>query len=212
MDKLFQEKPRLEVSVFLRWLANFYMQEITPEILAAYQSKEGQDFLAYLETEESLHPVLEDLKDLISDHQNWTSLTLDLAGDYSRVFLGAGRRHFAPPYASAYLSDTGLLYQKATSEMQSILRDLNIGNKSNEAEDHLSIQLNILAELINRSEESESTRHAINFVDQHLLAWLPEFHSDCQKLQKHKFYGSLTGCLIAFLKDLSLKLKHLAFH
>jgi anaerobic sulfite reductase subunit A len=139
----------------------------------------------------------------------------DLAVDYAKVFYGAGivdSRNAAYPYESIYTSDRRLVMQEARDEMFHLLQSKDIGVKKGYdiPEDHLFIQLEFMAfmckEALNAiNENDERTAQLLiedqkEFIEKHLMNWVPEFSEDVKKFAQTDFYKGLATVAERFIK------------
>ncbi len=138
----------------------------------------------------------------------------DLAVDYAKVFLGAGLVDInlaAYPYESVYTNSKKMVMQEARDEMLANLRahQLELQHVYNELEDHLFVQLEFMAVMCertlaaigdeNHARAMECLTDQQNFVDNHLLNWVPQF---CQDVERHAvtdFYKGLAKVTCQYL-------------
>ncbi|KZK93378.1 Chaperone protein TorD [Pseudovibrio sp. Ad5] len=199
-------------SLVYRWLASFFTSEAKIETLESYSSPEGRALLDVFSQAPALTSFTGELAKLTElSVESYQSKVLDLATAYSRLFLGVGGQHSAPPYESAYYNEKGTLFQKPTADMNKILQDLGISieNSMKEPADHLGVQLNVLAEYIDREALAEangdhetvytSHQNQIRFLSNHLLNWVPSFCESCKRFDKSDFYKELANALSAWL-------------
>lgn len=167
-----------------RWLAQFLLCPPTRETLEAYRADDGQRILDQLEALPALAPVAAWLRDQVAEGQDLADLQKRMTRAFSLAFEMGGPRA-VPPYASVYLSDSGRLFQKPTRDMVALLNELDMGLPAdvNEPADHLAIQLHISAELLERAEDGqELPLTPSDFLDSHVLTWLPDFAERCENL------------------------------
>ena len=108
----------------------------------------------------------------------------EMAIIYSEVML-----HLAPPYASMFLSDTGMLNAEPAEDVLrlyvrsgfEVLPEWRAG-----AADHLGVELYYLAWLI-----SAGSPVALDFLNRHLLTWAPVCCLAVERAQAHPFYSTL---------------------
>jgi len=126
-------------------------------------------------------------------------LRIDLAAEYNRVFLGMSANPIAP-YESVYTSPDRLLMQDARDEVLALYRaealapneDLRI------PEDHLAIEFDFMAFLCKKaalacSENDQAgideyTAKQRDFLNRHLLVWVPDMLSDMEERVSTDFY------------------------
>ena len=132
----------------------------------------------------------------------------DLAADGKKIFLGMGisRAEAAIPFESVYTSPV------ARAHMQSIFKakGLENSNAQNLPEDHISVELELMAYLCTEMQEclaagnlpgvSASTAEQKEFLVRHLLNWAPSFCADVQNCAGTQFYKALAKITIGFLR------------
>jgi TorA-specific chaperone len=135
-----------------------------------------------------------------------------LGAAHARLFDGVGGYEMAPPYRSVYDSKDSLLCQEATAEMDRALRQhrLKLEDKVCEPADHLSIQLDAMAQLALRvAEEAEHKARALppllaeqaDFLDKQLLSWVRRFAQRLVAVDALGFYAGLASVLVAVLEQ-----------
>ncbi|MCB2100312.1 MAG: molecular chaperone TorD [Rhodobacterales bacterium] len=193
-----------------RWLAGLFARELTAREIGGYRAVQGQALLMDLaRSTPALAGGVEALRAALRAETPDTELALDLAGDYARLFLGVARRQAAPPFASAYLSERGLLFQEATRRMENVLRyhDLSIPDDFKEPADHIAVELTVMAELAGRGAVTDNPAarrlraEQADFLDIHLLTWLPDFARDCAQFDSRGVYGALATATHDFITD-----------
>ena len=199
-------------SLVYRWLASFFTSEVKIETLESYSSPEGKALLDVFALAPELSSFINQLSQMAQlPKEDYQSQVLDLATAYSRLFLGAGGAHSAPPYESAYYNEKGTLFQKPTADMNKLLQELGISIESSlkEPADHLGVQLNVLAEYIDREALAEANgdrasaqslhENQIWFLSNHLLNWVPSFCKGCKRFDPSGFYEQLAAALNTWL-------------
>ncbi|MDR0501485.1 MAG: molecular chaperone TorD family protein [Coriobacteriales bacterium] len=135
----------------------------------------------------------------------WERTLTDLAIDFARVFLGHGiNAHSAAyPFESVHTSAKRLLMNDARDEVLAIYRANGIEktNAWREGEDHIALELEFISLLIERTlellqvKDEEQVfsllRTQLNFLDNHLLNWVPMLVIEMQKFAKTDFYRAL---------------------
>ncbi|MGY0616416.1 molecular chaperone TorD [Vibrio sp. FJH11] len=202
--KAFNEK-RAEI---YWWFSSLFVKELADKELEAYHSVEIRSFLAGLSENDTLKPSIDVLVDALNRLQNRKDAQLALAADFCELFLKT-EKYGAPPYASLYICETGLLNNKSTQEMEKLMADFGvpIDDKLNEPADHLAVELDFLGSMIIRSNELEQEKHMEqafsnqnDFIERQLLSWLPQFAAKCQQMDDFGFYASVAQLLVAFCK------------
>jgi len=148
----------------------------------------------------------------------WENSVDELAVDYSRIFIGYGFDAFsaAYPFESVYTSEKRLLMQDARDEVLAIYRSAGLDKQASwkEGEDHLGVELEFQSVLcqrasvaLNKGDEDEA--HALlkiqaNFLEDHLLSWVPLMTADLQRFAQTDFYralGYITDGFLAFDRE-----------
>lgn len=136
----------------------------------------------------------------------WENSLTDLAVDYARIFLGNGIDSYSAsyPYESVYTSPKRLLMQEARNEVVAIYRSegLDKSQEWKEAEDHIALELEFMQAMAARTaaalHESNDgmAAHLIkvqaNFLECHLLNWVPMLTADMRSYAKTDFYLGLS--------------------
>lgn len=190
------------------WFSSLFAKELTDKELQAYHSVEIRSFLAGLGENDALKPSIDDLVDALNRLQNRQDAQPELAADFYELFLKT-EKYGALPYASLYIGETGLLNDKPAQEMEKLMADFGvpIDDKLNQPADHLAVELDFLGNMIIRSNELEQEKHMEqafsnqnDFIEHHLLSWLPQFAAKCQQMDDFGFYASVAQLLVAFCK------------
>lgn len=202
--------PAMPHSFTYRWLAGFFSGELSAEAMAFYRGGDGAVLLEDLAHSPPLEPFVEAIRSAIADCHRLDERRLDLAAAFAKLFLGAGGPKSAPPYESAYRSESGMLFQEPMAQMAELLRqlDMSVADTLKEPPDHIAIELNALAILSEREEQvrqSGEPRLAevlcdqrVALLDDHLLAWLPDFAADCAKHDSSGFYAAAANAVLGF--------------
>ncbi len=141
-----------------------------------------------------------------------TAVASTLGVSHAQMFLGVSAYEAAPPYRSVYNSTRGLLCQQATAEMERVLRQhrLRLDDRVNEPSDHLSIQLEVMAQLaLRHSEEAESGANNLiqlqaeqaRFLAEQLLSWLPDFERRVIEVDSLGFHAGLVNVIRRVLEQ-----------
>ena len=138
----------------------------------------------------------------------------DLAVDFARIFLGAGvaDSSAAFPYESVYTSQEAIIMQEARDQVKAIYakKGLSVADKRAEFfEDHIAIELDFMAflckeaqsilDLQDESEASACLEEQIDFLNGHLLNWVPSFCKDIEKYADTEFYKGVAKITSGYL-------------
>ncbi len=144
----------------------------------------------------------------------WDNSLTDLAVDYVRTFIGHGVDAFsaAYPFESVYTSEKRLLMQDARDEVLAIYRAAGLDKKDSwkEGEDHLALELEFEQILANRTTEAlesgdEEEAAALlttqqNFLNDHLISWVPMMTADMKRFAQTDLYQGLAYLTDGFLE------------
>ncbi len=142
------------------------------------------------------------------------SPVVDLAVDYARIFLGCGPKQGegAFPYESVYTSHRGLIMQEARDEVVAVYRNEGMvrDESYNEPEDHIAFELVYMEYLCSRMQEALQNNDddlALSYLDKqrdflnkHLLNWVPGFCDDVERIAGSDFYKALAKITVGYLK------------
>ncbi|WP_371225044.1 TorD/DmsD family molecular chaperone [Roseovarius sp. 2305UL8-3] len=185
-----------------RWLAQFFLSPPSAEQLEQYRGPDGQQVLSACRSVPALAPVVGLLDAMIAPGQDLEAEQKGFARAFSQAFDVGGPRS-APPYASVYVSERGLLCQEPTREMNRILSGLQmtLPGGVNEPSDHIAIQLHVAAELCDREQAGQHLPiPTVAFLEQHLLNWLPEFADRCARLSGPPRISLLTNAALDLVR------------
>lgn len=188
------------------WLSSTLAAELTSEQLAQYQSAEVHSFLQGLATTPQLTAPVEKFLSRLAAANLRSNARLELSADFAQAFLG-NTKTSAPPYESVFTSPDGHLMQEAYVQMTKILEqhNINVSEKYSEPADHIAIQLDFMGNLVLKTLESDSeaeirTAFAAqhNFIEQHLLNWLPALAEKVRSCDSFGFYAAVVELTQAF--------------
>lgn len=198
MTDSWQEVWRLRAKLY-SFLGNCLLEPIQGSSVVALSAKFWEEF--------PLGPGNEHLQNGLEQLRQCTT-KLDTLGEeeaihqvmleYTPLFLGPGRPQ-APPWESVYRTSQNMLFGAPTFEVREALSHygLEIRGKNKQPEDHIGLELMFLAAVSERLSEPVSEKHAsyvreqIRFIDEHLLAWVPDLCRDAQNHGNVGFYGGL---------------------
>lgn len=152
-----------------------------------------------------------------------TNKRSQLACEYARVFLAAGtytqERTTAIPYESAFTSEEQLMMQDARDDVLFHFRHdgFKIDPSLHEPEDHLSFELEYLSCMSKRAKDLSmheqwnelelNIARQSEFIELHLLNWLPALLETAQKYAQLTFYIGMLLVTIGYLQDTKLFLE-----
>ncbi len=194
-----------ERATLLRWLAGAFAKEQTPETLAALGTDASNALLREAADATGLRDDLDGLLALVDSRPDVGAFALDLATDYARLFLGAGGRGTTvQPYESVYTSQQGTLFQKATGEMEALLREYGLAaSGTKEPADHVAVELEFLAQLtadLAQGAVPEAAALRDRLLREHLLVWVPGFCDACIERDRQGFYAGTARLVQGLLR------------
>ncbi len=197
------------------WLSSLLSKELTQQELDNYHTPEIRSFLSGLGENETLAPAVEKLVDALNRLQDRDDAQLELSADFCQAFLATDKSS-ALPYASIYLTKEKNLNGKPAEEMAALMTEhhVSVGSEFNEPADHIAIELDFMGHLVIKSNELEQQAHMEEalakqgeFLDQHVLTWIPQFSERCNQVDDFGFYSSLCELVVRFCE---LDLQYLA--
>lgn len=142
------------------------------------------------------------------------STLTDLAVDYAGVFLAAGKLEggAAFPYESVYTSPDHLIMQEARDQVLKLYREegLDRSDAFQVPEDHLALEFEFMAYLCQKTHAARAANEnqvaaeclakQKNFLEQHLLNWVPAFCADVQRIARTDFYKAVAQVTRGYLE------------
>lgn len=143
----------------------------------------------------------------------WENSVTELAIDYAKVFIGHGVDAFsaAYPFESVYTSEKRLLMQGARDDVLAVYKKAGLAKQASwkEGEDHISLELEFILILCNRTvdalranDDDKAVAALIeqrNFLKDHLNAWAPMMTADMKRFARSDFYQGLAYLTDGFL-------------
>lgn len=124
----------------------------------------------------------------------------ELAVDYATVFLAAGSAEGAAaiPCESVYTSSKRIFMQEAWEDVSRRYAEKGLGKDGavdDLHEDHLALELEFMGWLV----DNGSIEEQADFLNAHLLNWVPAFAADIEKYARVDFYKAVGRITAAFL-------------
>ena len=132
--------------------------------------------------------------------------------DFAKLFVGPFSL-LAAPYGSVYLDGERKVMGDSTLDVKNRYREAGVDTAGNfkDAPDHIAAELEFMHYLIFKEIESFSNSNAEaavgfihkqkSFLEDHLMAWVPQFADNIIKNAENPFYANLAKATKAFLKD-----------
>jgi len=192
-----------------RWLSAVFAKETDTKALAVYRS-DGH-FLDELSPRPEFKAAVDTIRKSLEQDLDLDDLAIELASEFSYLFLGVGGSHAAPPYESAYVSESGALYQDSTVQTERVLEryGLNVRPDIPEPADHIAFQLELMAVMAEREETISDDTLALrmlraeqkDFLENHLMNWVPKFSRDCSAGSPGGFYDGIARLTSKILEE-----------
>jgi TorA-specific chaperone len=152
----------------------------------------------------------------------WEGSITELSVDYSRTFIGSGVNGYSAAYLyeSVYTSGRRLLAREARTEVLEAFRENHlVKGKWNDIEDHLALELEFMQILSLRTKNAladgdedaaiEHIRRQYDFLQNHLLNWLPMLVGDILRFSQTKFYRGLGKLSLGYCEEDKVVLQEL---
>jgi len=146
--------------------------------------------------------------------KNIDDLQIRLAADYARLFLSINK---IPPHPSESVYREGTMMQYSRDEVLRAYWSFGVDKTKNftEPEDHIAVELSFLAylcekahEALEKGDKKEAKRYMQgqkDFLENHLVKWLPRLVKDIRGTARTPFYKSIAVLTQEFVEtDLSL--------
>ena len=189
-------------------LARLFREEVDLPTLRELQQMRFPQATGNAAADEGYHQLYNYLK------RAWDDSVTELAIDYVSTFIGHGVNGYsaAYPYESVYTSERRLLMQEARAEVLATLRENELVRGSwNEAEDHIALELEFMqrmalraAEALGDAAEEEAIaylRTSYDFLENHLLNWVPMLVADMRMHARTLFYQGLGQLTFGTLQE-----------
>lgn len=130
-----------------------------------------------------------------------------LLWEYTRLFIGPYKLP-CPPWESVYTSPKRLMLQDAADQVLQAYREAGLSISTPDVmPDHIGAELYFLALLLQKLHTETDRRELLlktinNFMQAHIVRWVPEFSRDLKKSAETGFYkalGHITGNLVDFV-------------
>ena len=156
-------------------------------------------------------PAVEFIQTMREEFEAFDNLEL-LIVDFSKLFVGPYTL-FAAPYGSVYLDGERKIMGDSTLDVQNRYREAGLDTAKNfkDAPDHITAELEFMYYLIFKEIESFSNSDIETaialiqkqkfFLEDHLMAWVPEFASNIVEHAETSFYQNLAKTTKAFLRE-----------
>lgn len=182
-----------------RFLAGVFGTEVDADFLQSATSGELRQLLDDLQCESDLKDAIDLLKFNLDQRSHDASAIMDLRVIFSSLFLGAGGRKSAPPYASYYATEKASLSHTCVSEIEEIYRKHELAPHSgfSEPADHIAAMLSFCSELALQPEKQPDFKA---FLQTHMKSFSQGFSEDCSSYDSDGFYLACANLLRALIE------------
>ncbi len=189
-------------------ISRLFRVEVDEPCLRELQSMRFPTATGNAKVDEGYHMLYDYLR------RAWDDSITELAIDYVHTFIGHGVNGYsaAYPFESVYTSERRLLMQEARAEVLQTFRENNLKRgKWTEGEDHIALELEFMQRMSLRTAEAleaddddaaiESLRTQQDFLEKHILNWLPLLVTDMRLFAKTLFYQGLAQLAIGYVEE-----------
>ncbi|NTS75766.1 molecular chaperone TorD [Catenovulum sp. SM1970] len=187
------------------WFSTLFSRELDETSFNAHLNEQGQLLLTHLAQVPELEVEVNAVKQGLNLINQQAHPHLESAVEFTQLFLG-DLKQSAPPYASVYLSEQALMFQKPHQDMVILLnaQGLTVNKSFNEPADHLAIQLDYLGNLILSAIKADdialAEQEQAAFIQHHILNWLSLFIDKLKQCKQSGFYLHLAQLLKTYLE------------
>jgi putative dimethyl sulfoxide reductase chaperone len=166
----------------------------------------------FAKTDAAIDQAVRRIEDYLGGPDALSSEAIDrLRWDYTRMFIGPGRVP-APPWESVYRNGEHLHFSDETLDVRDAYRKYQLATRElgREPDDHVGLELDFLhrlsametdaAEQGNEARLAELLEDHRTFLDEHVLAWVPEWIVDVLRSADTDFYRGMAQLLGAFVR------------
>lgn len=199
------------------FLSRVYRQEVSFALLSEMASDDN--LVGKEETTSEGRKILKEFARKLRG-SDLKKLEIELAAEYANLFLNVGN-HLVFPYESVYTSEERLLMQEPRDQVLNEYRQegLDKSKEFTEPEDHIAIELEFMSYLCEKTiksmyEDDKERSLAYlkkqkDFLEKHLLVWVPDFCEDLEKATESDFYkgiATLTKNYLSFEQETIVEL------
>ena len=210
--KNFKELAEYRSSIY-GFIAAVYRQEVTSELLRQIKAQQFQEVLSSLGVKLNNGFFQNSEREMLEN----------LAIEYTQLFVGPGK-HISPHESVHHKKEgvqSGQLWGELTAQVKGIIESSGLEYESEYTgmPDHISVELEFMQQVVQHEAqawEADDDETALlclenekNFVDQHLLGWIPDFCEKVIKTAEMPFYREMAGLTRSFIEFEKQELKKL---
>jgi len=156
-------------------------------------------------TEENFEKYFESFENGLSGEK--TEVSLEVAREYTRLFINGFPSVVAPPYGSVYLEKEGLVFGKTTSEVLRFYHEAGFTLKEDisDPSDHVAHELEFMGILTGQEAQATGAERVkleevqIDFLSRFILPWVPGFCERIREQSRSTFYQTLASLTREFI-------------
>jgi len=186
------------------FLAAVYRQELTSELLQQMKDHHFQEVLSSLGVKLNNGFFQNSEKELLEN----------LAVEYARLFIGPGK-HISPHESVHHKKEgvqSGQLWGELATQVKNIIKSSGLEYESEYTgmPDHISVELEFMQRVVQHeaqaweADDDETAllclKNEINFVDDHLLGWIPDFCEKVIETAEMPFYREMARLTRSFIE------------
>lgn len=185
-------------------LAALHDRELTAEMCAVLRSCDfplGMGLLPQTKEEQDVRQFMAEVLATIPARLTQDDLD-DLAAEYAAIYLNGAYR--VSPYESVWIDEDHCMCQRSMFELRKIYASAGyaITNWRQRPDDHLVFQLAYIAKVARQAAGHEDWHMLADFMDNHLLRWLPGFAEGVVRRSDRDFYVGLALLTSAWSENL----------
>lgn len=177
-----------------RFLARVFAEEIDETTFSSVSNGDLRQLLDELSCASELRETVDLLKFNLDQRGDRDKTLMDLRVMFAKLFLGAGGRRAAPPYASYYATNRQSLSHPCVADIHALYRsyDLEPQTRFPEPADHIALMLSFLSALILKGTLPKEQEV---FLSTYLQPAVLGFAADCSANDEDGFYLACASLL-----------------
>ena len=130
------------------------------------------------------------------EKQDRDKIYKELSYEYADIFLNAGVNP-AMPYESVHATGVPVVMQKSVFDVRAEFRKAGVHKSEDykDLDDYIAVELEFVRYLLEKGKNDAAT----NFINNHLMNWIPEFHATLYNAATTDFYKGLSAFTLSFI-------------
>lgn len=194
-------------------LRRFFIEEPSKEYLREFVRRNMIDVFPFKEDSTEIQGGIKDIKGYLAQHDvvNIDLHFQKLHWDFTRMFVGPFKLP-VPPWESSYVRKDNLLFQGTTMKVRKKYEKYGfmVSEYNIEADDHIGLELDFIfhlnefciqcAESNNLRDVKTLLKEQNQFINEHLLKFIPQFSKLVINKAETQFYSGLAKILHGYLR------------